>query len=103
MHGLLRDTAQEVHGLAQSVHFDRPWPARCCDQQDNEPESQETMDITIIGTGNMARGIATRALAGGNTVTLLGTDEDKARALAGDLPGEVRTGTVGDPISGDVV
>ena len=72
-------------------------------QQDNEPESQETMDITIIGTGNMARGIATRALAGGNTVTLLGTDEDKARALAGDLPGEVRTGTVGDPISGDVV
>jgi len=30
-------------------------------QQDNEPESQETMDITIIGTGNMARGIATLA------------------------------------------
>ncbi|HEX2104203.1 MAG TPA: NAD(P)-binding domain-containing protein [Solirubrobacteraceae bacterium] len=61
------------------------------------------MDITIIGTGNMARGIATRALAGGNTVTLLGTDQEKAQALAGDLSGDVRTGTVGDPISGDVV
>jgi predicted dinucleotide-binding enzyme len=61
------------------------------------------MDITIIGTGNMARGIATRALAGGNTVTLLGTDSDKAQALADELSGDVRTGTVGDPISGDVV
>jgi predicted dinucleotide-binding enzyme len=63
------------------------------------------MDITIIGTGNMARGIATRALAGGNTVTLVGhgTDSARARALAGELSGEVRTGTLGDPINGDVV
>jgi predicted dinucleotide-binding enzyme len=61
------------------------------------------MDITIIGTGNMARGIATRALAGGNTVTLLGTDQEKANALAAELSGDVRTGAVGDPISGDVV
>jgi len=61
------------------------------------------MEITIIGTGNMARGIATRALAGGNTVTLLGTEEAKAQALADELSGDVRTGTVGDPISGDVV
>jgi predicted dinucleotide-binding enzyme len=61
------------------------------------------MDITIIGTGNMARGIATRALAGDHTVTLLGTDQEKAQALAGELSGDVRTGTVGDPISGDLV
>ena len=61
------------------------------------------MDITVIGTGNMARGIATRALAGGHTVTLLGTELEKAQALAGELSGDVRTGTVGDPISGDVV
>jgi predicted dinucleotide-binding enzyme len=66
-------------------------------------KGKNLMDITIIGTGNMARGIATRALAGNNTVTLLGTEEAKARALARELPGEVRTGTVGDPISGDVV
>jgi 8-hydroxy-5-deazaflavin:NADPH oxidoreductase len=61
------------------------------------------MDITIIGTGNMARGIATRALAGGHAVTLLGTTAEKAEQLAGELSGDVRTGTVGDPLSGDVV
>jgi predicted dinucleotide-binding enzyme len=61
------------------------------------------MTITIIGTGNMARGIATRALAGGHTVTLLGTTADKAHALAAELSGDVRAGTVGDPLEGDVV
>lgn len=61
------------------------------------------MQITIIGTGNMARGIATRALAGGHTVTLLGTTADKAQALAAELSGDVRGGTVGDPLEGDVV
>jgi predicted dinucleotide-binding enzyme len=61
------------------------------------------MQITIIGTGNMARGIATRALAGGNTVTLLGTTADKAQALAAELSGDVRAGAVGDPLDGDVV
>jgi predicted dinucleotide-binding enzyme len=61
------------------------------------------MDITIIGTGNMARGIATRALAGGHTVTLLGTSRDKAEALAGELAGDVRAGQVGDDLVGDVV
>ena len=44
------------------------------------------MDIPIIGTGNMARAIATRAPAGGHTVTLLGTSAEKVRALAGLLP-----------------
>ena len=43
------------------------------------------MEITIIGTGNMARGIATRGLAGGHAHTLLGTDSDKAQALAGGV------------------
>ena len=61
------------------------------------------MEITIIGTGNMARGIASRALAGGHAVTLLGTSSDHAQALAGELSGDVRAGTVGDEIAGDVV
>ena len=61
------------------------------------------MDITIIGTGNMARGIATRALEGGHGVTLLGTEQAKAEALAAELPGEAQAGAVGDPLSGDVV
>ncbi len=61
------------------------------------------MDITIIGTGNMARGIATRVLAGGHSVTLRGTAPDKAQALAAELSGSVESGVVGDPLSGDVV
>ena len=61
------------------------------------------MDVTIIGTGNMARGIATVALAGGHRVTLLGTEPEKAQALAGELSGDVHAGTVGGPITGEVV
>jgi 8-hydroxy-5-deazaflavin:NADPH oxidoreductase len=61
------------------------------------------MDITIIGTGNMARGIATRALAGGHPVTLLGTETGKAQALADELSGDVRAGQVGDPLAGNLV
>ena len=61
------------------------------------------MRITIIGTGNMARGIAARALSGGHDVTLLGTDTANAQALADDLSGDVRAGCVGEPLDGDVV
>jgi predicted dinucleotide-binding enzyme len=61
------------------------------------------MDVTIIGTGNMARGIATRALAGGNVVTLLGHQADDAAALASELDGDVGTGTVGDPVGSRLV
>ena len=47
------------------------------------------MQIAIVGTGNMARGIGSRALAGGHDVAFLGTDRAKAEALAGDLGGKV--------------
>lgn len=43
------------------------------------------MNITIIGTGNMARGIATRMLAGGNSVTLIGNEPGDAEQLAAEL------------------
>jgi predicted dinucleotide-binding enzyme len=61
------------------------------------------MEITIIGTGNMSRAIATRALAGGHSVTLLGHEAGKADALASELPGDVGAGTIGDALAGDVV
>ena len=61
------------------------------------------MDVTIIGTGNMGRGIATRALAAGHTVTLLGTSREKAQELVGELSGDVQAGEVGDPLTGDIV
>ena len=62
------------------------------------------MDVTIIGTGNMAQGIGTRLVAGGHGVTVLGTDAAKAQALASSLGGSVQAGTSGtDPLRGDVV
>jgi 8-hydroxy-5-deazaflavin:NADPH oxidoreductase len=44
--------------------------------------------VTIIGTGNMARGIAARALAGGHRVELVGTHLGKAEDLADELAGQ---------------
>jgi 8-hydroxy-5-deazaflavin:NADPH oxidoreductase len=61
------------------------------------------MKVTIIGTGNMARGIGTVALAGGHEVTLHGTELAKAEELAGELDGPAKAATVGDPVDGDVV
>ena len=61
------------------------------------------MGVTIIGTGNMARGIGTRLLTGGDALTLLGTERAKAEALAAELGGGVQAGAVGEPLAGDVV
>jgi 8-hydroxy-5-deazaflavin:NADPH oxidoreductase len=58
------------------------------------------MQISIVGTGNMARGIATRALAGGHDVTVVGTERSKADALAGELGGSA---TAADSAGGDIV
>ncbi|WP_334172951.1 NADPH-dependent F420 reductase [Sinomonas sp.] len=61
-------------------------------------------DITIIGTGNMARGIAARAIAGGRSVQLLAhEDKAKADALAAELGGDISTGVLGDRITGSIV
>jgi predicted dinucleotide-binding enzyme len=46
------------------------------------------MRVTIIGTGNMARAIATRALAGGHHVSVIGTHIAKAEELADEMVGE---------------
>ena len=60
-------------------------------------------DITIIGNGSMARGIATRALAAGRTVEILGQDADKARTLAGELGAGVGHGSIGNIPAGGLV
>ena len=59
--------------------------------------------ITLIGTGNMARTIGTRALAGGNTVEVMGRDQSKAENLAKTLGGGAKTGTWGAVPTGDIV
>lgn len=47
------------------------------------------MQVLIIGTGSMGRGIATRLIAGGNDVTLFDQSPDAARTLAAQLQGAV--------------
>lgn len=61
------------------------------------------MQVTVIGTGNMARGIATRFLDGGHEVTLLGHEAGKGEELARELGDSAHAGTVGDSIAGEVV
>lgn len=63
------------------------------------------MDVTIIGTGNMARGIGSRVLAGGHNLAVVGKDSERAEAVAADLGGggSVKTAATGDPVEGDVV
>lgn len=43
------------------------------------------MNILMIGTGNMSRGISTRLLAGGHEVVLYNPERSEAEALAGEL------------------
>jgi 8-hydroxy-5-deazaflavin:NADPH oxidoreductase len=59
--------------------------------------------ISIIGTGNMARILGARALAGGNTVQVIGRDAAKAADLAGALGRGATAGTTGDAPAGDIV
>jgi 8-hydroxy-5-deazaflavin:NADPH oxidoreductase len=59
--------------------------------------------ISIIGTGNMARIIGTLAVAGGDTVEVMGRDQSKAADLAKALGGSAATGAWGAVPAGDIV
>ncbi|HEX5407004.1 MAG TPA: NAD(P)-binding domain-containing protein [Pseudonocardiaceae bacterium] len=59
--------------------------------------------ISIIDTGNMARTIGALAVAGGNTVEVMGRDQSKAADLATALGGSVTTGEWGAVPAGDIV
>ena len=67
------------------------------------------MNISILGTGNMARAIATRMLAGGNNVTLFSRTPDKAAQTVVELlqgankGANVKVAKLGSPISDPVV
>lgn len=58
------------------------------------------MNVTIIGAGNMGRGIGTRLVAGGHKVTFVDANPETAQKAAADLKAEV--GTLDTPL-GDVV
>jgi NADPH-dependent F420 reductase len=67
------------------------------------------MRVTIIGAGNMGRGIGTRVVAGGNEAEIVDRDPDEARKLADELNGAAHGGgsaTAAEPggsLGGDVV
>lgn len=58
-------------------------------------------DITIIGTGNMAAGIAARAASAGRSIQILSRDAVAASALASEMNASV--GTTGQEIEGSIV
>ncbi len=67
------------------------------------------MNVTIIGAGHMARGIGTRFLGGGHSVTFLDRDPNKAKALADELSSKAKKGAsaradaLGSAIKDDIV
>jgi len=62
------------------------------------------MEVTIVGTGNMARGIGNRVLAGGHGLTVVGKEQERAQGVASDLgEGNVSTAVTGAELGGDVI
>ena len=61
------------------------------------------MKVTIVGAGNMGRGIGTRAVAGGHQVEILAQDPGHARTLAEELGPAATALEAGDPFGGEVV
>ena len=50
------------------------------------------MNITIIGAGNMGRGIGTRAVAGGHSVTFVDANPETAQKAAEDVKASAKNG-----------
>jgi NADPH-dependent F420 reductase len=67
------------------------------------------MNVTIIGAGNMGRGIGTRAVTGGHSVTFVDANPEVAEKTAADVKNaakkgaKVSTASLGDAVFGDVV
>ena len=60
-------------------------------------------DITIIGGGNMARALGTRAVAAGRAVQVLDRTPENAAKLAAELGGGTTSGGLGEIPAGDLV
>ncbi len=67
------------------------------------------MNVTIIGAGNMARGIGTRLVASGHHVTIVGRNPEKVGNLVGTLQkaakkgGAVKSAPYGQALSDPVI
>ncbi len=62
-----------------------------------------TSTITIIGSGNMATAIGTRAAKHGHTVEIMSRNTAKAQALADQIGNGATAGTYGAKPAGDIV
>src|ERR687893_2697398 len=68
-----------------------------------------SMNVTIIGAGNMGRGIGHRLVAGGHSVTIVDRDPEEAGQLAEELRGAAQGGATveaagpGAELRGEVV
>jgi predicted dinucleotide-binding enzyme len=60
-------------------------------------------DITIIGSGNMARALGTRAVAAGRSLQILSRSPEHAAKLAAELGADTTSGGLGDIPEGDIV
>jgi NADPH-dependent F420 reductase len=63
------------------------------------------VNVTIVGTGNMARGISSRLVAGGHEVTVLGKETADAEEVVAELGanGAAKAGRSGDELADDVL
>lgn len=61
------------------------------------------MNVSIIGTGNMARGIGHRLVAGGHAVTVIGRDMEDAQQLAAELGALASARGLDEDLQGEVV
>lgn len=61
------------------------------------------MNISIIGSGNMANGIGTRIVAGKHNLTIYDRDAQKAKALAEKLGRTVTHAPLSGTLSGDII
>jgi len=59
--------------------------------------------VTIVGTGNMARGLTTRLAAGGHAIEIVGHSAEQADQFLSQLDGDPATSTTLDAARGDIV
>src|SRR5690606_10127988 len=92
-HGPGRRRLTDGRRLPVTVAPSGPW---CEGGRERGPSSEEhPMNVTIVGAGNMARGIGTRVLAGGHTLRL----HDRTKAKAEELASALGEGTAGAGVS----
>ena len=61
------------------------------------------MKVTMVGAGNMGRGIGTRTVAGGHEVEIVDRDPAEAERVASELGSSANALDPGAPFGGEIV